>query len=135
MIHGETRSGLHALSARGEDHVPSLVEIGMSVRSPSFPEKRAIALNLPLEYLLAVLDLFLLRVAGIGGGQMTGGLSKTVRAARSLLGLARIDSRSLPTEFLGESGVWLGSTASDGFSKVVWGPWSWRLVDLEDSPM
>lgn len=122
MIHGETRSGLHALSARGVDHVPSLVEIGMSVRSSSFPEKRAMALNLPLEYLLAVLDLLLLGGAGIDGGQITGGLSKTVRAAKSLLGLASIDSRSLPTEFLGESGMLIGSAESDGISNVMWGP-------------
>ena len=127
MIHVDPQSGLLALSARGLEHVPSLIEIGMSVRLSSFSEKRAMALNFPLEYLLADFDLRLLgdedirREDGLDS-VVKGGLSKTVRAARSLLGFARIDSRSLPIEFLGESGRLMGLAVSSEISSVMWGP-------------
>ena len=66
------------------------------------------ALNLPLEYLLTDLELRFEdgleeRFDGLDSVD-GGGLSKTVKAAKSMLGFSKIESMSLPTGFLGDSG-------------------------------
>ena len=76
------------------------------------------ALNFPLVSLLLPFGMALSEEFLVSE---EGGLSNTVRAAISMLGSARMASRSDSKLFLGESYILMDSVDSGGISIMIWG--------------
>ena len=114
MIYCKPISGLLALSARETSQLASAFDIGISVKFSSSSANKAIDLYFPLFCFLLFFYFFLIETltfedCGARVSRSEGGLSKTDSATRSKLGLRNIESMSLPTIFLGDTG---GETTS-----------------------